>query len=231
MWKMRLLLAPALMLGDVFSAAQQKPYTDLTLDHLAGPVRSAVVSVSVRQSDVRLPSGPSVVMSVMRERCEYDPDGTKTLGETQQKGGPYGESMVIGRDPQGHLYDRRTLDRQTGQMTRYERFGPHGVIDDRRYSGGKLTDEFIQDWDENGYRSTFVASDGQGRQVSNRRTMFTADGVMTNDSSWNANGLLQWSNTYDPATGVSHFTNYDAKGTLRLSRHYHTWPTNLLLGV
>lgn len=217
MWRMRLVLATGLLLGNVFSTAQQKPYTDLTLDHLAGPVRSAVTKTTVHESDVRLPDGPSVVLPVMQERCEYDPDGTKTLGETQQKGGPYGESMVIGRDSQGHLYDRRTLDRQTGEMVRYERFGPHGVIDDRRYRDSKLTDEFIQDWDEHGHRSNFVAKDGQGKQVSNRQTTFTADGVMTKQSSWNAEGLLEWSNTYDLATGVSQFKNYDVRGTLRLS--------------
>ena len=215
----RIVLAAGLLLSTGFSTAQQKSYTDLTLDHLAGPVRSAVATTSVHESDVRLPDGPSVVLPVMRERCEYDPDGIRTLGETQQHGGPYGESMEVGRDAQGHLYDRRTLDRQTGQMTRYERFGPHGVIDDRRYnSGGKLTDEFVWDWDENGHRSTLVAKDGQGNEVSHRQTTFTADGVMTNETSWSANGILEWSDTYDPATDLSQFKNYDASGTLRLSR-------------
>ncbi len=209
--------AAGLLLNNGLSAAQQKSYTDVTLDHLAGPVREAVAKISFHDSDVRLPDGPSVVSPIMRERCEYDPDGTKTLGETQQEGGPYGESMVVERDAQGHLYDRRTVDRQTGQMTRYERFGQHGVIDDLRYSSGKLTDEFVQDWDENGHRSTFVAKDGKGNQVSHRQTTFTADGVMTAETSWGADGNLEWSSSYDLATDVSHFRNYEKNGALQLS--------------
>jgi len=59
--------------------------------------------------------------------------------------------------------------------------------------------------------------DGQGKQVSHSKTTFTADGVLTSDTSWKANGVLEWSNTYDPATGIQLFKNYDENGTLRLS--------------
>jgi hypothetical protein len=213
----RSILGAGLLLYCGYAVAQQKPYTDLSLDHLTGPVRAAVSKRSFHESDVRLPDGVSVVLPIMRERFEYDPDGTKTLGETQQQGGPYGESMEIERDAQGRLYVRRTLDRQTGQMIRDERFGPHGVIDDRRYSAGKLTDEFVQDWDENGHRSASVAKDGHGKEVSHGHSTFTADGVMTEETSWGSNGIVEWSNTYDPATDVLHSKNYDKNGMLRLS--------------
>ena len=212
------ILAAGLVLMRGFAAAQQELYPDLKLDHLVGPVRSAVTSRFYPETDVHLPDGPSVVESVMRDRCEYDPDGFRTLGETQQKGGPYGETTIIGRDAQGHFYERRTVDRQTGQTTRYERFGPHGVIDDRRYRpDGKLTDEFAQSWDENGHRSILVGKDGDGQEVWRRRTKFTADGVKTEEISWGANGTVEWSELYDLATGTTQFRNYDRNGKLRLS--------------
>ena len=61
--------AAGLLLNNGLSAAQQKSYTDVTLDHLAGPVREAVAKISFHDSDVRLPDGPSVVSPIMRERC------------------------------------------------------------------------------------------------------------------------------------------------------------------
>ncbi len=213
------ILATGVLTLTSFAAAQQEPYTDVRLDQLAGPVRSTVTSTSYPDTEVRLPDGPVIVLPIMRRRCEYDPDGYKTLGETPQQGGPYGEMLQLSRDPQGHLYERRTLDRQSGRMVRYERFGTYGAIEDRRYGpDGKLTDEFLQSWDENGHRSLFVAKDGSGKEFSRRRTRFTIDGVLTEDSSWGANGLLEWTETYDPATDVSQFRNYDKNGTLRLSR-------------
>ncbi len=213
-----LILAAGFLLVRGLAAAQQELYSDLTLDKLAGPVRSAVTSSTYPGTGVHLPNGPSVVLTVMRAHCEYDRDVFRTLGENQQTGGPYGESMLISRDAQGLLYDRRTLDRQTGVMTRYERFGPRGVINDRRYRpDGKLTAEFIQSWDENGHRSSFIAKDGDGNEVSRRRTTFTADGVLTETTSWGANGMVDWSETYDPATRISQIRNYDKDGNLRLS--------------
>ncbi len=213
-----LILCVGLLLGKGFVAAQDKPGLDLRLDHLAGPVRSALTKRSYSRPVVVLPNGPTVIDVVMRDHAEYDPEGNRTLGENQQKGGPYGESMMIGRDAEGGLYDRRTVDLQTGVTVRYERFGPHGVIDDLRYSGaGKLTNEFIQGWDENGRRSTWVGKDGDGKEVSHRRTTFTADGVLTEETSWRADGMMDWSETFEPATGVSQVRGYDENGKLRLS--------------
>lgn len=213
----RLVLAAGLLLNSALSPAQRKPYTDVTLDHLSGPVRSSVAKTTLHESGVRLPDGISVLSPIMRMRCEYDPDGTRTLAENQQPGGPYGESLVVERDTQGYLYARRTLDLQTGETTRQERFGPHGVIDDLRYSNGKLTSEFLQEWDRNGHRSTSVARDGHGNQVSHGRTTFTADGVMKQEASWDADGKLEWNHSYDLAADVWHFRNYEKSGALRLS--------------
>ena len=180
----RLVMATGLLLSNGFSAAQEKPYTDATVDKLAGPVRSTLVNITLHESDVHLPHHANVVQIIVRQHCEYDADGTQTLAENPQEGGPYGESMVVRRDAEGHLLDRRTLDRQTGQMTRYERFGPYGVINGGIYSGGKLTDEFIQDWDEHGHRTTMQNLDGQGHLVSRRQEKFTAEGVLLEDTSF-----------------------------------------------
>ncbi|MGO9337811.1 MAG: hypothetical protein ACLPY1_09915 [Terracidiphilus sp.] len=201
--------------------APQTPKTDAQLDGFLGPVKT--VSTTIKRSGLQWtqPSGPAMVFPVQCQDCTYDPDGVKTISGQVAEGKFFGQIIALQRDGSGRMTGSVVTNASTGLVDREEVIGPFGKTEEYDYLDGKLNWLQTYVYDQYGRMSDALTVDSLGNQISHTLTKTTRDGEVIETSVWGENDELDWQQTYDPETGMEHFTTYDESGAVKL-----TWTFN-----
>jgi len=204
-----ILLALSTFFVTPVSSAQGLHRTEAQLDGLAGPVRS--VSTVAARSNVRWqePNGPSLVISIVCQDCDYDRDGFKTKSGQVVDGAFTGEITRLVRDGNGQVIDRVVVFTASGQITRHDIMGPFGATERTTYADGKADSHQTYSYDQYGNMTEALGFDSAGKSLGRSQMNSEPDGTLKERSVWGADGQLSHQQTFDPETHVEHFTTFD----------------------
>ena len=209
------------LLLAVAATAQQKEKTDAEGDGFQGPVRS--VSTLVERAKVKWqePGGPTLVMPIYCEVCEYDPDGTRTRkGQITEEGKFLGENIKIVRDSEGHVIQRSRISTTDGQVFDEEKDGPFGPVENI-YSMRPIVPTTIvrttRIYDRLGNLAELLSFDASGQQVERDMYRTDSDGQQTEHAVWGRDGQLEYRQTYDPETDFQRFESFDSSGAPKVT--------------
>jgi hypothetical protein len=207
--------ASLLMIGTC--SGQDIARTDAQTDGFNGPVKS-VLSTTIRH-DIHWsqPDGLALIWPVGCPECYYDPDGARVRTGQRYPNGFQGSNILLTRDPQGHISDRRIVDASTGDLKVHEVLGPFGMTDQTYYEQGKVTSSQIIRYDSFGHISETSSFDSSGQQTEHSHSTYTKEGVFTEDSVWSSNGQLKWRHLFDPEKDTESFTTFDDAGIMKLA--------------
>ena len=211
-----MLVAAVVLLIQVRSVSQERRQTDAQQDDLAGPVKS--VATMVVQSGVQWeqPDGPTLFFPVSCRDCEYDPDGAKTRAGTIGETSFFGENLQIDRDGKGKVIERRVIDATTGELTRDDVLGTHGITRQTAYNHGVVSSSQRFHYDEKGHLSEILSLDAKGNQSDRTNYTTTEDGVTTETTQWGQAGQMRFQQLYDPETDTDTITTFDDAGAIKL---------------
>jgi hypothetical protein len=191
------------------AAAQRTRKTDAQTDGLNGPVKSVITTTFRHDIHWRQPDGISLVLSVSCQECDYDPDGSRVRSQ--------GDNILLLRDAQGHISDRRILTASTGSLKVHEVFGPFGLTEQTYYEQGKVSSSRTLRYDPFGHVSETFSFDSSGQQVEHTHSTFNKDGVLIEDSTWGKNGQLKWQQLFDSQAKTESFATFDEAGVVQLA--------------
>ncbi|WP_353072423.1 hypothetical protein [Tunturiibacter gelidiferens] len=151
------------------------------------------------------------------QECYYDPDGARVRSGQRSADGFQGNNILLSRDAQGHVFDRRILDASSGALKVHDVLGPFGLTEQTYYERGKVTSSRTIRYDPFGYISETASFAGSGQQTEHSHSTYTEEGVLTEDSAWGRNGQLKWQQLIDPEKHTESFNTFDDAGMLKLA--------------
>jgi hypothetical protein len=191
--------------------------TDARSDGLNGPIKSVISTTFLHDIPWRQADGPSLVWPISCLECEYDPDGARVRSGQRSVDGFEGDNILLSRDAQGYISERRVLDSSTGALKVHEVLGPFGLTEQTIYERGKVSSSRTIRYDPFGHISETFSFDSSGQQIEHTHSTFTEEGVRTEDSTWGRNGQLKWQQLFDPEKHVESFTTLDDAGIVKLA--------------
>ena len=197
--------------------ARTDAHTDARTDGFNGPVKS-VLSTTVRH-DIHWsqPDGVALVRSISCPECYYDPDGARVRSGQRSPNGFQGNNILLSRDAQGHVSDRRMLDASTGTLKMHEVLSPFGLTEQTFYEKGKVSSSRTIRYDPFGHISETFSFDSRGQQTEHTHSTYTEEGVLTEDSAWGSTGQLKRRHLFDPVKNEESFTTFDDAGIMKLA--------------
>ena len=200
--------------------AQQQNLTDVQRVDLTGPVK-CVSTETTAATDVvwSQPGGPSLVIPIWCQECEFDVNGNRTKFGQIFNGRFEGETVQLLLDGQGHVTERIAQDPVTGETIRREIAGPFGNTEESSYRAGMLQSRIVYTYDQYGHRIDSLTLDGVGTQQDRSIVHTDKDGNDTERWDYGKEGELRlhFRQTFDPKTKVEQFTSFDESGSVKLT--------------
>lgn len=214
---LKLIPAAAFLFLTGACSGQSIARTDARTDGFNGPVKS-VLSTTVRHHILwRQPDGLALIWPISCQECYYDPDGARVRSGQRYADGFRGDNILLSRDAQGHVSDRRMLDASTGALKVHEVLGPFGLTEQIYYERGKVSSSRTIDYDSYGHISETSTFDSSGQETEYTHSTYTKEGVLTEDSAWGGNGQLKWQQLIDLEKHTERFNTFDDAGMLKLA--------------
>jgi hypothetical protein len=216
MRSLRKVLALSLFTASVTSAfAQPQSVTDVERADLAGPVES--VSVVQIRTDVQWvePGGPSLIVPVWCQVCEFDIHGNQVKSGQIIDGVFKGEISRI-RDEGSGITDRIVEDASTGETLRHEVVGRFGTLERTIFQSGKLLERQTFSYDQYGHMIDWITFDGDGKQIGHTHTERDDEGEFKEKWTLGKDGELASLHTFDVKTGIENYRNFNQFGQVTL---------------
>src|SRR5215469_3862085 len=155
--------ASLLLIGS--SSGQDIARTDARSDGFNGPVKSVISTTFLHGIPWRQPAGVALIWPISCQECYYDPDGARVRSGQRHADGFQGNNILLSRDAQGHVSDRRMLDASTGDLKIHEVLGPFGLTEQTYYEKGKVSSSRTIHYDRSGHVSETSSFEGSGQQT------------------------------------------------------------------
>jgi len=201
----------------VTSLGQDRVKTDARDDGFSGPIESVISTILLHGIHWRQPDGVALVWPISCRECDYDPDGARVRSGYMNANGFQGDNILLDRDGNGHVSDRRILDASTGDLKVHEVFGTFGMTEQTYCDQGKVSFRRTLSYDPFGRISETASFDSRGQQTEHAHSTYTDKGILTEDSTWGSNGQLEWQTLFDPEKNTESFTTFDDAGIMKLA--------------
>jgi hypothetical protein len=216
----RFLMSMLLVLYAPMGLAQNEHKTEAQQDGLVGSVKS--VSTIVDRSNVRWqqPGGPTLLIPIWCQDCEYSPEGFRTRSGQIVEGKFIGDLISLTRDANGRVTEVLLTNASNGEVFSHRVMGPFGKTAETDYQNGKLMWQQTLQYDPYGQPADWITLDDSGAQIGRSLTTWTKPGEWTSRTTWGKDQQVSMRDTYDPAKDEQHFTTYDESGNVTLAWTY-----------
>jgi hypothetical protein len=217
--RLLLIMSALLPVSSISAFAQRQSLTDAQRDGLSGAVKG--VSVTSTRTDVAWaqPGGPTLVIPVWCQECEFDTDGNELKSGRIFEGTFLGRVSRLVRDANGHVSERFVSDASTRELLEHDSIAVFGNTEESVYLHGKLQSRTVLSYDVNGHITDRFSFDGEGNQIAHRIEIRNAGGSDTEGFGWDKDGQLQshFRQTFEPRTEVEQFTEFNTSGGVELT--------------
>ena len=155
-------VAASLLIGT--GSGQDIARTDARSDGFNGPVKSVLSTTVYHDVHWRQPDGVGLIWPISCPECYYDPDGARVRSGQRSRDGFQGNNIILSRDAQGHVSDRRMLDDSTGDLKVHEVIGPFGLTEQTFYEKGMVSSSRTIRYDPFGHISEGSSFNGMGQK-------------------------------------------------------------------
>jgi hypothetical protein len=214
---LRLVVLCSSLIACATLALTQQHLTDAERDDLAGPVASVSVTQIHEPLKWAQPGGPTLVLPVWCEECEYDQEGNHTRSGQIINGVFRGQAVRIVYDASGHADDRFVEDASTGELMRHEVVGPWGITEQTLYQQGTLYWRQTFSYDQYGHTIDWITIDSNGKQIARIHTERDADGHIKEKWGMRKDGKIDFLQTYDTKTEEENYLSFNQFGGVSLS--------------